>query len=277
MSRNLETKLKISGDSTSAQAALRSTEEGLGRVEKQAKKTGLSQITMTTMAGLTSGKNYDVVAYDDSGTAKLDLLPAWTSNTARANAIERKNGYWVNSAAATTVLNGFSLAQYKGLVLGTLRTTGTTTTEDSQAKRFVDVIYNQVPRLGLHAEATASWTYTTSAWRQQNNSSANRIEWVDSLPGKVSQLKNSAITATSSGSDTVRYVGIGIDSTAGDPISASMFSANNVSVYGVAQADVPVGVGYHYAAAMEWSGAAGTTTWYAGNASKVFISRVAAG
>lgn len=40
MSRDLETKLKISGDSSSAQAALRSTEEGLGRVEKQAKKTG---------------------------------------------------------------------------------------------------------------------------------------------------------------------------------------------------------------------------------------------
>ena len=52
MSRNLETKLKISGDSTSAQAALRSTEEGLGRVEKQAKKTGdESAISGAKLAG----------------------------------------------------------------------------------------------------------------------------------------------------------------------------------------------------------------------------------
>ena len=52
MSSNLETKFKVSGDSTSAQAALRSTEEGLGRVEKQAKKAGdQSAISGENLAG----------------------------------------------------------------------------------------------------------------------------------------------------------------------------------------------------------------------------------
>ena len=51
---------------------------------------------------MTSGKNYDVFLWDDSGTLKLDLSAAWTNDTTRADALAWQAGVgWVKSGAAT--------------------------------------------------------------------------------------------------------------------------------------------------------------------------------
>jgi hypothetical protein len=108
------------------------------------------------LSGLTSGKNYDVFLYDNAGTLTLELSAAWTNDTTQADALAWQSGLGlVKSGAATR------------LWLGTIRTTGTTTTEDSAAKRFVWNAYNQMPRR-LTAIDSGNWTLTSStSWSQR--------------------------------------------------------------------------------------------------------------
>ena len=50
---------------------------------------------------VTSGKNYDVFAYNNSGTVTLELSAAWTNDTTRADALTTQNGVTVKSGATT--------------------------------------------------------------------------------------------------------------------------------------------------------------------------------
>jgi hypothetical protein len=122
---------------------------------------------------LTSGKNYDVFIYNNAGTLTLELSAAWTSDTARTDAITLTNGVYVKSSATTR--------RY----LGTFRTTSTTTTEDSLAKRFVWNMNNPVERLLYkNTYPTYAYTghpYTTASWRNWNNDSAMSVHFVNGL------------------------------------------------------------------------------------------------
>lgn len=84
----------------------------------------------------TSGTNYDVFAYASGGAVTLDntSLVAWSSNTARATNILQQHGVWVKSGSTT----------YR--YLGTIRTTATTTTEDSALNHYVFNASNRVRR-----------------------------------------------------------------------------------------------------------------------------------
>lgn len=131
------------------------------------------------ISGLTSGKNYDVFAYVSGGSPVFDVV-AWTNDTTRATAVVLSgHGIWVNNAACTGVMSGASIAQYRGTLLGTIRTTGTNTTADAYAQRFVANAINPVPKLIYRAEGTAH-TYSSATPRGWNNTNQT-IEWVQSL------------------------------------------------------------------------------------------------
>lgn len=145
------------------------------------------------LSGLTSGKNYDVYAYSRSAALAFDLGPAWSDNTSRgtgAGTTEQatQDGVSVNANSMTTLINGHSVAAKAGRLVGTIRTTGTTTTEDSAAKRFVWNAYNRVGRSLFRAESATSWSAGANSWRYANNTSANRVEAVVGLTG-VSGLR----------------------------------------------------------------------------------------
>ncbi len=76
---------------------------------------------------ITSGKNYDVFAYWSGSAVVLELSAAWTNDTLRADAITTQNGVQVKTGALTRRL------------VGTIRASGTNTTEDSYLKRFVSL------------------------------------------------------------------------------------------------------------------------------------------
>jgi len=118
---------------------------------------------------LTSGKNYDVFLYDNSGTLTLELT-AWTSDTARATSLTLTNGIYLKTGALTR--------RY----LGTIRTTSTTTTEDSMQRRFVWNLNNQVERL-LYKNTYPTYAYTghaysTASWRAWNGDSSMAVYFV---------------------------------------------------------------------------------------------------
>ncbi len=124
---------------------------------------------------LTSGANYDVFAYWSGSAVTLELSAAWSTDTARADALVYQNGTLVKSADHTR------------LYVGTLRTTATTTTEDSASKRFLWNMYNRVTRYMSVVEGTASWTYVnpSGTYRQVRAQSTNRVEYVC---GEAAQL-----------------------------------------------------------------------------------------
>lgn len=203
------------------------------------------------LSGLTSGKNYDVFLYDNAGTLTLELSAAWTNDTTRADALALQDGVYVKSGATTR--------RY----LGTLRTTATTTTEDSEAKRFLWNAYNRVQRdLAAPLETANTWTYTTATWRQANANTANKVEWVVGL--QYEQVTVHVTAGAKNSNAFVDYaVGVGVDSTSADSSVHRTGVIGPTDTYNVRDAHWHgyAGIGYHYAAWLEQSGAVGTATW----------------
>lgn len=177
-----------------------------------------TQITFTelslALSSLTSDKNYDVFVYNNSGTATLELSAAWTDDVTRADALTRQNGIWVKNSAKTRRL------------VGTIRTTGTTITEDSSAKRFVWNVKNAKNKMLKVTESTNSWSYNLIALRPVNNNTSNCFEFVQGDDMLVSVTAMGIASNNLSGSNIVS-IGIGVDSTTVS--SANMMGANALS------------------------------------------------
>lgn len=142
---------------------------------------------------LTSGKNYDVFIYDNSGTLTLELSSAWTDDTTRNDPLTTQDGVLVKSGAPTR--------RY----LGTIRASGSNTTEDSAAKRFVWNMYNREPRYLLSTDS--SDRSNTSATYAQVGSV--QIAFVIGIAGQsVSYRGHSDVYQGTSGS----YIGLAIGS-----------------------------------------------------------------
>lgn len=251
----LETGVPVSTSDQAAKSTIYFTPDNGNRVRVYDGTTWklyeFSELSLA-LTGLTSGKNYDVFVYDNAGTLTLELSAAWTNDTTRADALTLQDGVNVKSGATTR------------LYLGTIRTTGTTTTEDSNAKRFVWNRYNQAPRVWRRLETTATWTYTTDAWRQANNSSANQLECVVGLASVV-RADAYGRSSTTSAAVTTR-TGIGLDSTTALATGVLYDAYTTVDVLGhrlhpKASLTTVLTPGYHFLSWLERSTATGTTTW----------------
>jgi hypothetical protein len=119
--------------------------------------------------------NIIIRPFDPVGIS-LELSSAWTDNTTRADAIVQKDGIWCKSGALTRRL------------VGTIRTTGTATTEDSLLRRLVWNSDNRIQRPLRRNETTSSWAYNSTTWRAVMASAANSLEWVAGLSDRVIHL-----------------------------------------------------------------------------------------
>lgn len=207
--------------------------------------------------------NYDLFVFDSGGTATLERL-AWTNDTTRATALALQDGVEVKTGATTR--------KY----VCTYRTTGTIgQTEDSKTKRYVWNRYHKVPRDLLRSETTASWTYTTNAWRQANAATANQVDVVIGLAEDVVSVR-AVVQASNSTGGIAFAVGIGLDSTttpaAGNHNGVSRQVASQETTLS-SFLEVYPGIGKHSLVWLERSTATGTTTWYAtGGGSLSFLT-----
>lgn len=208
----------------------------------------LTEVSLA-LGTLTSGKNYDVFIYNNSGTLTLELSAAWTSDTARSDAIALQDGVKVKSS------------DHSRRYLGTIRTTSTTATEDSEAKRYVFNEYSRMPRSMKNAkETTDTWSYATGSYRQANSNTANQLDYVS---GDAAVLVHAEVAAAVGG-DTTGYVavGVGVDSTTTN--SAQTFGIwQNVSIISFPRAiyrGYP-GLGRHFLAWLECGLGSGAATW----------------
>ncbi len=211
---------------------------------------------------LTSGKNYDVFAYNSSGTLTLELL-AWTSDNARATALVRQDGIWAKTGALTR--------RY----VGTIRTDSTTTTIDDGGglatnvggKRYVYNANNRISRNMFVFDSTATWSYNVATWRQAHGNAGNQVEWVDGLQESIIDARLDS-AANQSGSGASATIGIGLNQVITPDLggSATQYglafapagSITSATSSSTAKAGSP---GYNFAAWMEIGGGAGTTLW----------------
>lgn len=204
------------------------------------------------LSGLTSDKNYDVFVDYNAGTPQLVLSNAWTNATTRADALTLQDGVYV--------LSGATDHRY----VGTIHTSGTTTTEDTLSKRFVWNLYNRTLRAMRAIDAANSWTYTTATYRQANANAANQVEYVVGLSLDIIVANIHVMASVSS--STNPSVGVGLDSTTVN--SAITFGSGIITgQFG----NVPAfyrgfpGIGYHAVVWLEKGNAVGTITWYGDN------------
>lgn len=206
-----------------------------------------------TLAGLTASKPYDVFAYNNAGTATLELL-VWTSATARATALVKQDGRWCKTGALTR--------RYLGTIY--INSTGGQT-DDSLAFRYVWNANNRVIRPMRVLESTASWTYNSAAWHQANASATNELNFVIGLPDVCATAQVTHTGNITSAAAAGMAVGIGLDSTSAlatgaTSAKAHVLSANTTANMVSSYAGYP-GIGKHRLVWLEY-GDGSTTTWY---------------
>ena len=194
---------------------------------------------------ITNGKNYDYFAYNNSGTVTLEQSAAWATDTTRTDALAQQDGVWVKAADHTRRF------------LGTLRATGTNTTEDSVLNRLLYSFYNQQPRKLLVQDSTTSWSYATEAWRQARGNGANQWTYVTGMPWEMLWAEVIACESNSSSAHNMS-VGVGVDSTTVN--SADLYGSGGQTAAGLptkATYSGTPGIGFHTIAWLEWGSTGG--------------------
>lgn len=212
------------------------------------------QISLS-LAGITSGVNYDVFCYSNGGTPTLELA-AWTNDITRATSLIR--------AGNLLVKNGQTTRTY----VGTIRASGSGVTADvgggvtSQvgAQRFVWNYYNRVMRVMEVFDSTSTWTHNSASYHQANAAAGNKVEYVVGLAGPV--LNSHLQAAGSQSGSTVTVSNLGLDSvTVPHPLAVSSSASSSSHMSRTASLRINSPIGYH---ALNWIeyGAAATTTFH---------------
>ena len=219
------------------------------------KQYSVPEISLS-LSGIVSGKNYDVFAYDNNGTVTLELSNAWTTDTSRADAITTQDGVKVKSANLTRRL------------VGTIRASANNVVEDSNLRRFVWNMYNQVSKFLLVTETTASWTYQNNVWRAVNNNTANSFEYIS---GDFAKIAIRSFNMTQTSTSNTAATGIGIDSTTVN--SANLFggtSGTSGTNDHMAHFNGYLSIGYHKITWIELSTTTTQATFFAGGSQTSF-------
>lgn len=217
-----------------------------------------AEISLSLTGLLTASTPHDVFIYDNSGTLTLEVL-AWTNGTTRATALAAQSGQLVKTGATSR--------RY----LGTLYATGTGTTADAAATRYLYNAYNQAVRELMLQESTSTWTLARSGspvWNEFNNSTGNRVGVMMGLVGPSYLTLGVYAGSLNSGAGNFDAVGIVEDGTGGAAASNEcdmMYRCGDivtgqVPLAGYLQKVVPLG--FHFYQALEWAyGVSGNATF----------------
>jgi hypothetical protein len=169
-----------------------------------------------------SGFNFDEFVFLDGSTVRLGSGPSWAagavagSDTARGTGagstelelfqgiLVNKNSIvlrWGSGASDTT-----TIPARQATYVGSFRTIANGQTTDSKEKRLLFNAYNQTLRMMARYDAAASWVYTTSAWRQANGNTANKLQVLFGLAGNLLEAV-CTLTANNTSGSTATLVG----------------------------------------------------------------------
>jgi len=166
------------------------------------------------LSGLTSGRPYDVFAYNNAGTVTLETL-VWTNDTTRATALAYQDGVLVRSGSTT-------------------------------------------------AESTASWTYSTAAYRQWNNATNAEVSFIQGVAENAVECRVSGRFVNSTATARQAWVAIGLNSATALWGNASIETQpviSAVAASGTSQGSAFL-LGKNTFKALEYGAGADTQTWY---------------
>jgi len=214
----------------------------------------INQLSIAVPA--TTNTMYDVFVNYNAGTPILSVV-AWSTLTTRATGLVYQNG--------VLILNGDATRRY----VGSFSTTGVSgQTEDSAVKRYVWNYYNRIEKHMYVAEAIASWVYTTATWRQARANTANQVDFVIGVSEDTVYVNLAAPWANTTPGGTAA-ISLGLDSItapAAAPATRTIGqtgAAGSVFTLQATYNGYP-GIGRHYLAWLEFSQAAGVSTFYGG-------------
>lgn len=187
------------------------------------------------LSGLTSGQNYDLYAYWDGSQVQLEIDTGASWGPTRSSAPGPggfQDGVPTKSGDATRRWLGF------------LRASGTTTTEDTDLKRFVFNFYNRVPRR-LHAKPSSASPYVSNSTTSWVAVPDTKVEFLTDGQQNLEILGTSLLDGVSN-CLAILTIGTGSTTPATDASVAS-HSYNNAADSGMASVvvrELPL-AGYH--------------------------------
>lgn len=208
-----------------------------------------------TLSGATASIGYDFFSYwDPTGTpaVKLEKL-AWTSATARATALAYQDGILVKSGDPTRKYLGSAYMSATGQ---------TEVVFNSTSRAPMIGLWNYYNRVNVgmqRKESTASWAYTTAAWRQANASTNNQCSI---MIGVIEDDCNVNIFSNFLNAGAVTgYIGLGQNTTS-SPVSAAQAGPTGSNLVSLSLSNVfkPV-LGLNTFTQLEYTAGA-TTTFY---------------
>lgn len=199
----------------------------------------------------TSGRPCDVFAKVSNGRFDYRLVE-WSSGTARATAIVRKDGVYV--------MDG----DYRWKYLGTFCTTSTTATEDSKKSRLLINHYNRVQRKLRAHDGANNWTSTNNAYETWNGGTTLGTARVDALfpspsGDNLASLVFNGVVSNSGAAFSA--IGIGLDSTTVNSATQISGAASTTLSGAYAAYREFASLGYHYFQMLQRPGSSGTTTF----------------
>jgi hypothetical protein len=223
------------------------------------KVVNFAQVSLT-LSALSSNANYDIFGYSNGGTLTLELGPVWTDAFNRSTSLSLQDGVYCKSTDLTR--------RY----LGTIRTTTTSTTEDSLYRRLVWNAQNRVIKKVYKESSAGPWTYGTSSWRLLNSVSTY-IGVVDGLGKSTIDLTAGVLYTVSSTPSSINYYYMGISKN--DGITTPLISTRIASFAATEHTQLStrltdfVSLGYQYYYPVEQA-VNYTATLYGSNAGSYF-------
>jgi hypothetical protein len=228
--------------------------------------------------------NYDAFVFQNAGATALGTGPAWTQGAVAGSDVLRGEG------AASTELEMFggvlvnryaidlrfgagagdyvTVPARRATYVGSLRPTANGVATDTKAKRLLFNAHNVVIRPMAALDATGSWTYTATAYRQANGNAANQLEILLGLAGVMVHASLSTICVNSTATLRVVRVAIGLDSAtvpAAGTLRDIIYVGAAISAPKATFDGYP-GLGRHVLTWLEQGAGEDTMTWYGGGA-----------
>jgi len=235
-----------------------------------------SQLTMAlSTTNQTSGNIYDLFIFLNSSVVTIGAGPAWSSSSSRGTGagtteLQQTNGLWTNKNSIT-LTNGSSSyssisagqATYVGSVYMTANgQTGMQFTPAAASGGSNNILglynaYNRINTKSVEQESTSSWTYSSSTVRAANNSSSNKISFVDGLQQSfIDASYEMYMSAGGAGG------GIGLQIDSSTSCSVIEFNAPSAASSIMAHDDYKPVLGLHSVYAVEANGNNTTTSTY---------------
>lgn len=185
---------------------------------------------------------------------------AWSTST--AGTASRSPNFTLSYQDGVLVKTGDASKRYIGTIMTTAASGQTQMTSGSC---LVWNYYNRMLVRLYCIDPTASWDYTTAAYRAANASNAVGVARVELISGAIENITRAFNNCQVANSGTApKGIGIGLNSTSSDSATVAIVQTSGGGSYSIAHAEYGayLPLGYNYISRLEISAASGTTTWY---------------